>query len=255
MPAGRAAGAIEIRACFLTAFFRIHYTLERHSLLESVVGAHSVNIGELAIQYVCLLFSLCVHEAAHALMANRCGDPSARLMGRATLNPLAHIDPIGTVVMPLLMMATGVPFLFGWAKPVPFNPRNLRNMRRDPALIGAAGPLANLLMAFAFAFVLRGVVIMSGIAPDSGVFEALFAIAFSMVLTNLALALFNLIPIPPLDGGHVLYPLLPREGQRLLEQIGPFGILIAIFLANRLLPGPLMFLRDLALYFAFWGHV
>ncbi len=218
------------------------------------MGSHGASIGEIAIQYVCLLFSLCVHEAAHALTANRCGDPSARLMGRATLNPLAHIDPIGTVVMPLLMMVSGVPFLFGWAKPVPFNPRNLHNVRRDPALIAAAGPLANLLLAVTFAVVLRIIVIASGMAPDSPLFAALFVMAFAMVLTNLALALFNLIPVPPLDGGHILYPLLPAQGQRLIEQIGPFGILIAIFLGNKLLPGPLMFLRDAVLYFAFWGQ-
>jgi Zn-dependent protease len=196
-----------------------------------------------------------VHEAAHAVMADRCGDPTARLMGRATLNPLAHIDPIGTVVLPLLMMATRIPFLFGWAKPVPFNPRNLRNLRRDPALIALAGPLSNLLLALTFAVILRIVVVASGIAPDAEIFGALFMIAFSMVLINLALMAFNLIPIPPLDGGHLLHPLLPPSGQRVLEQIGPFGILIAIFVANRLLPGPLLFMQKAVLLLAFWGQV
>lgn len=85
------------------------------------------------VQYVCLLFSLSMHEAAHAITADRCGDPSARLLGRATLNPIAHIDPVGTVIMPILMMISGIPYLFGWAKPVPMNPANLRNIRRDPA--------------------------------------------------------------------------------------------------------------------------
>ena len=101
-------------------------------------------LAQMLASYLVLLFSLSFHEAAHALMANRCGDPTARLLGRATLNPLAHIDPIGTVVMPMLMMLSNVPFLIGWAKPVPVNPRNFHNMRRDNALVAAAGPGSNL---------------------------------------------------------------------------------------------------------------
>jgi Zn-dependent protease len=219
------------------------------------LGSSGINIGVLGIEYLCLLFSLCVHEACHALMANRCGDPSARLMGRATLNPLAHIDPIGTVVMPLFMMVSGIPFLFGWAKPVPFNPRNLRNLRWDPAFIAAAGPVANLLLAVTSAIVLRVIVTVSGIEPDAGVFRALLMVALLMMGTNLALALFNLIPVPPLDGGHILYPLLPPNGQRILEQIGPFGILIAVFIGGRLISGPLQFLNDALVHLALWGQV
>jgi Zn-dependent protease len=214
-----------------------------------------INIGVLALQYLCLLFSLCFHEAAHAITANRCGDPSARLMGRATLNPLAHIDPMGTVVMPLLMMVSGIPFLFGWAKPVPFNPRNLRNIRRDPAFIAAAGPVSNLLLAVISAIVLRVIVATAGIEPDTEVFRALLMVALLMMGTNLALALFNLLPVPPLDGGHILYPLLPPSGQRILEQIGPFGILIAVFIGGRLISGPLRFLNDALVHLALWGQV
>ena len=229
------------------------YFASDHNRQEHTVGSHSINIGELAIQYICLLFSLCVHEAAHAIMANRCGDPSARLMGRATLNPLAHIDPIGTVVMPLLMMSSGIPFLFGWAKPVPFNPRNLRNIRRDPALIGAAGPVSNFLLAITFAVVLRVVVTIFGVTPDIALGSALLKIALGMMTINLALALFNSLPIPPLDGGHILHPLLPPEGQRLLEQIGPFGLVIAVVIGGRLISGPLTFLFDALISLALWG--
>jgi Zn-dependent protease len=217
---------------------------------------HGFDIADVLVQYVCLLFSLCFHEAAHAIMADRCGDPSARLLGRATLNPLAHIDPIGTVVLPLLMMTSGIPFLFGWAKPVPFNPRNLRDIRRDPAWIGLAGPGANLLLAVTAAIVLRVLVLVLGMpASVEMLFEnPLTRIAFTLVMINLALMVFNLIPVPPLDGSHLLHAVLPPQGQRVLEQIGPFGILIAIVLASRILTGPLIFLMHAVLAFAFWGQ-
>jgi len=218
------------------------------------VNLSSVNIGEVLLLYLCLLFSLCCHEAAHAAMANRCGDPSARLLGRLSLNPLAHIDPIGTVALPLLMMITGAPFLFGWAKPVPFNPRNLRNMRRDPAVIALAGPAANLLLALLSALVLRALVLALGIDTIAE-FKAspLCMVAFSLVGINLILMLFNLIPVPPLDGHHVLYPFLPTSAQRAMERIGPYGILIAIFLAQPVLGTVFPVLRAIVLQLAFLG--
>ena len=214
----------------------------------------SVNIGEVLLLYLCLLFSLCCHEAAHAAMANRCGDPSARLLGRLSLNPLAHIDPIGTVVLPLLMMMTGAPFLFGWAKPVPFNPRNLRNMRRDPALIALAGPAANLLLALLGALALRALVLVLGIDTIAELKASpLCMVAVSLVGINLILMLFNLIPVPPLDGHHVLYPFLPASAQRAMEQIGPFGILIAIFLARPILGAVMPVLSGIVFRLAFLG--
>ncbi len=214
----------------------------------------NINISVLLIQYMALLFSLCVHEAAHAITADRCGDPSARLLGRVSLNPLAHIDPIGTVVLPLFMMFTGIPYLFGWAKPVPFNPVNLHNIRRDPMLIAIAGPVSNLILAVVSAIALKIIIMVN---PPMGVSEFLtapqYSIPMALIMINLLLMLFNVIPVPPLDGHYVLHYLLPEKGQKALASIGPFGILIAIVAANTILPGPLMFLRKAVLIFVLGG--
>jgi len=163
-----------------------------------------IDIGFILLQYFCLLFSLCVHEAAHAAMANYCGDPTGRLMGRLTLNPVKHADPLGTVILPLVMMLTNVPYMFGWAKPVPFNPRNLNNARRDPMLIALAGPGSNLLVALSGALVLRILVTVGGFEPDSQIIEILFMIVLYLIMINMILLLFNIIPVPPLDGHYVL---------------------------------------------------
>jgi len=179
------------------------------------------------MMYVCLLFSLSVHEAAHATMANRCGDPTGRLLGRMTLNPVPHIDPIGTVVLPLFMMISGTPYMFGWAKPVPFNPRNLGNIRRDTALVGIAGPLSNLLLILLFTILLRIAVTISG---GDVLGSPLGQIMFYLILINSILMLFNLIPIPPLDGHHLLHLFLPPSATEAIERIGPFGIIIVIVL-------------------------
>ena len=178
-----------------------------------------------------LLFSLCVHEAAHAAMAYYCGDDTARLQGRLTLNPLAHIDPLGTVIVPLIMI-TMTGFVFGWAKPVPFNPTKLNNIRRDPVLIAMAGPASNLCLAFFFAFTGRLYFLLAG-GPAS-VPTLIFDFFYYMLLLNFILMLFNLIPVPPLDGHYVLNYFLPPKAQRIMQRIGPFGILIAILLARPL---------------------
>lgn len=196
---------------------------------------NNISIADVVLQYAALLFSLCFHEAAHAAMSNRCGDPSARLLGRLSLNPIKHIDPIGTVVLPLFVLFTGAPYVFGWAKPVPFNPRNLNDMRRDTALIGLAGPLSNLLLAITCVLVLRVILLITGALGLGAASVAMSPFGlFLLFMTgiNLVLMVFNLIPVPPLDGHHVLYYFLPPGGQKTLEQIGPFGILIAIFLAR-----------------------
>jgi Zn-dependent protease len=188
------------------------------------------------IQYPSLLFALCFHEAAHAWTADRCGDPSARLLGRVTMNPIKHADPIGTVAMPLIMMVFGVPFLFGWAKPVPFNPVNLKNMRRDPVLIAMAGPASNVLLTLITIVLIRTLFGLHdvGVLPVAVAGQALnFLLAFAMI--NMVLAIFNMIPVPPLDGHYLLNYFLPPRGQEMMQQIGPMGILIAILLARPIL--------------------
>lgn len=183
--------------------------------------------------FLALLFSLCVHEAAHAAMSNMCGDDTARLQGRLSLNPLVHADPIGTVVLPLILMATGSGFLFGWAKPVPFNPSNLGNIRRDPVLIAMAGPASNLLLALLVAFILRFISMTVGfeVIPNA----ILIFLYYNLIGINLILLIFNLIPVPPLDGHYVLNYFLPPNAQAAMRRIGPMGILIAILAARPLI--------------------
>ncbi len=208
----------------------------------------------IAVSYSCLLLSLCVHEAAHAAMADRCGDPSARLMGRLTLNPIKHADPIGTVVLPVIMMISSSGFLFGWAKPVPFNPRNLGNMRRDPVFIALAGPGANLAMAILAILLLRVACVAMGIESGEALRNTPVAmVLLKLVMINFVLMLFNCIPVPPLDGHHVLYYFLPPSGQQLLERIGPFGILIAIVVAHRFLWMPLEIFLTVTVIYALFG--
>ena len=181
--------------------------------------------------FLCLVFSLTVHEAAHAAMATWRGDDTARLLGRLTLNPLAHVDLIGTIILPLiLMLSSGM--MFGWAKPVPFNPRRLKDSRLDPVLIAMAGPASNLAIAAV-------VIVVARVISETVGLEALsdggFMLIMRLISLNLILMLFNLIPVPPLDGHYVLNYFLPPAGQQMMQQIGPFGILIAIIIAQPLL--------------------
>jgi Zn-dependent protease len=164
-----------------------------------------------------LIASLTFHEAAHAWAADRLGDPTARLLGRLSLNPLVHIDPIGTVLFPLVAAATGVP-LIGWAKPVPVDVRNLRAPRRDFALVAAAGPASNLVLAAlgAATFAVVG-------GDEFGQVE--YTLAFFVVM-NVVLAIFNLIPVPPLDGGNILLGVLPHPMAGVVERIRPYGIVV-----------------------------
>jgi Zn-dependent protease len=179
----------------------------------------NVDFLQVGLSLAVLIVSLSVHEAAHAWAADRLGDSTARLLGRLTLNPLAHIDPIGTVIFPLMAFATGVP-LIGWAKPVPVDVRNLAAPHRDFALIAAAGPISNLLMAVAGAG-LFAAIHDGGDALTPAAYGAVF---FTMI--NVLLAVFNMIPVPPLDGGNVLMGVLPRPAAAVVERLRPYGIFV-----------------------------
>ena len=174
-------------------------------------------------QFAILVLSLSFHEAAHAWTANRLGDPTARLLGRLTLNPLAHVDWIGTVVFPLVAMFSGIP-LIGWAKPVPVDMRYLREPRRDFAIVAAAGPVSNLLLAGTGALLFRA---MFAHAPDESGAVALMAEALQFfVVINTLLAVFNMIPVPPLDGGNVLMGLVPERVAHAIGWLRPYGFMI-----------------------------
>jgi Zn-dependent protease len=182
-----------------------------------------INVAQVLIVFVILVFSLTIHEMAHAWTADRLGDPTARLLGRVSLNPVVHADLIGTVVFPLMALVSGVP-LIGWAKPVPVNIRLLRHQRRDYVLVAAAGPASNLVLAFAAATVMS---LVARDAVDGPIVPVvLTSLLAGAVQINLLLAVFNMIPIPPLDGGNVLSGLLPRDLAAGFDRIRPYGFLI-----------------------------
>lgn len=183
----------------------------------------TVEPAQIFIAYIVLLFSLTVHEAAHAWSAFRLGDPTARDLGRVTLNPVAHIDLVGTVLFPLLALAANAPVL-GWAKPVPVDLRRLRQWRRDHMLIALAGPVSNLLLALVAALILRA---LPPASPQGfSLVEPVAAMCQAGVLVNVILALFNLVPVPPLDGGNVLRGLLRGRVGQWFDRARPYGFVL-----------------------------
>lgn len=180
----------------------------------------------LPVALVIFFFALVIHECAHAWMASRCGDNTARYAGRITLNPLPHIDPIGTIIFPLLLILSRSPFIIGWAKPVPINPLNFNNPRVDLVRVGASGPLSNIGLAIASSFL----VWIFSYLPIGEIKNSLIIILLFSVLINLLLAVFNLIPIPPLDGSQILSGLLPDHLVKRYEMITPYGFIILFFL-------------------------
>ena len=206
-----------------------------------MLGSELPTIQLIAIAIIPLLFAIVVHEVAHGWVARQLGDDTAYLMGRLTLNPLKHIDPIGTILVPLVLILT-VGFAFGWAKPVPVNFNNLRNRRRDTILVAAAGPLANLLMAIAWALIAK----LASLLPDSIAMLTSPLILMSMfgMIINAILMVFNLIPIPPTDGGRIATNLLPPRLGYQLSRVEPYGFLIILAL---LLSGVIWKLLDMVI--------
>jgi Zn-dependent protease len=182
---------------------------------------------EILYEIIAFVFAVCVHESAHAWTANQCGDPTARMLGRISLNPIKHVDPIGTVLVPLLGVISGIGFI-GWAKPTPVDPHNLRHPVRDDILTSVAGPASNLLIALVAVFGL-GMIYRVGQPSPNSILVPISMLCRAFLEVNILLAAFNLIPIPPLDGSHVLRHLLPESAKRVYDMIGYVGILLLFF--------------------------
>jgi len=204
-------------------------------------------VQKIAVWAIPVLFAITLHEVAHGWVASKLGDPTAKMLGRLSLNPLKHIDPIGTVLIPLLLLVMGG-FIFGWAKPVPVTMENLRNPRRDMAIVAVAGPLSNLAMAVFWALIVKLAVSMGGSMPQFA--TPLSYMGVAGVTINLVLMVLNLIPLPPLDGGRVVNGLLPPKLSWQYSRIEPYGFIIVLVLLatgvlGHIISPPFMLIRSL----------
>ncbi len=202
---------------------------------------------------IALIVSIVLHEMAHGFAADRLGDPTARLQGRLSPNPLVHIDPLGSVIIPALLLITNAGILFGWAKPVPYNPYNLRNQKWGEALVAAAGPATNMLLALIFGVLVR-------FSDVLGLGSAFLDLAAYIVYINILLAFFNLIPFPPLDGSKIIQPFLPvslamgyRNFVAQFERFGLVGTFLFIFIFVQIFWAPFSALVQ-AVFFLITGH-
>ena len=210
---------------------------------------------DILFKLIVFLFAISFHESAHAWMANRCGDPTARMLGRISLNPIKHIDPLGTIVLPLVAMLTHIPVL-GWAKPTPVDPRNFRNQVMDDVLTSVVGPISNFVIASGAVLILAVVSLTSQIGHDivhnmpwaylTNNLDVLAAqtnswlmpislLTYELMVINLVLGVFNLIPVPPLDGSHVLRHLLPEPVRRVYDTMGWFALLALVYFGGNFL--------------------
>jgi Zn-dependent protease len=198
-------------------------------------------------QFVAFIFAVSVHECAHAWMAARRGDPTAAMLGRVTLNPIKHIDPLGTVVFPLIGIVMGG-FMFGWGKPTPVNPRNFRDPVADDILTSVAGPISNILVVIGSVLVLivigktspAGQALVQVLAgygqiTDAGILTPVALMFWEFIVINIILAVFNLIPVPPLDGSHVLRHFLGEGARQMYDRMGLIGLFVLIIFGGRFL--------------------
>jgi len=215
---------------------------------------------DILFKLIVFLFAISFHESAHAWMANRCGDPTARMLGRISLNPIKHIDPLGTILLPLVAMFTHIPVL-GWAKPTPVDPRNFRRPVLDDILTSVVGPISNFIVASGAVLILAAISFTSQIghgivqnmpwayltnnldvlaAQTNSVLMPISLLAYELMVINIVLGVFNLIPVPPLDGSHVLRHLLPEPIRRVYDTLGWFALLALVYFGGNFL-GRLIF--------------
>ena len=208
----------------------------------------SLDYVVLAFQLIAFLFAISVHESAHAWMANRCGDPTARMLGRVTLNPIKHIDVIGTILLPAICIYQGYPVI-GWAKPTPVEPKNFRDPVRDEILTAIVGPISNFLVAACATILLLAIKLTSSFggqvvsnlsngrisAESSSIVVPISLLFYQFLIINVILAVFNLIPLPPLDGSHVIRHLLPEKALRVYDMVGWIGLLVLVFRGGEML--------------------